>query len=89
MIKTKPKNYDKYTMDKKDKEQEYKLKEPAEEEPPTYDETMADKNEEQNDDNTQRAPYVKFPHPINKHTAKRASNKSFPGNQTLTYMNKK
>ena len=76
-------------MDKKDKEQEHKLEKPTEEEPPTYAETMADKNEERNDESAQQAPYVKFPHPINQHTAKRASNKSFPGNQTLTYMNKK
>lgn len=69
-------------MEKQDKKQE----EQSSEEPPSYDETMADKKNEQENGN---APYVKFPHPINKHTAKRSSNKEFPGNQTLTYMSKK
>ncbi|KAL6934814.1 hypothetical protein ACO0R3_000778 [Hanseniaspora guilliermondii] len=66
--------------------QNKKAKDQSDEEPPSYEETMADKNNEQENNNT---PYVKFPHPINKHTAKRSSNKEFPGNQTLTYMNKK
>ncbi|CAI8506595.1 unnamed protein product [Hanseniaspora opuntiae] len=69
-------------MEKQDKKQT----EETDEKPPSYDETMADKNNEQEHANV---PYVKFPHPINKHTAKRSSNKEFPGNQTLTYMNKK
>ncbi|OEJ83341.1 hypothetical protein AWRI3578_g3183 [Hanseniaspora opuntiae] len=69
-------------MEKQDKKQT----EETDEKLPSYDETMADKNNEQENAN---APYVKFPHPINKHTAKRSSNKEFPGNQTLTYMNKK
>lgn len=69
-------------MEKQDKKQT----EETDEKLPSYDETMADKNNEQENANV---PYVKFPHPINKHTAKRSSNKEFPGNQTLTYMNKK
>jgi len=54
---------------------------------PSYEESVEDKNNEEQEQD--KAPYVKFPHPINKHTAKRSSNKEFPGNQTLTYMKKK
>lgn len=72
-------------MEKQEKKQA-EQSELSSEELPSYEQTMADKNNEEEHGN---APYVKFPHPINKHTAKRSSNKEFPGNQTLTYMNKK
>ena len=74
-------------MEKKDKNNEHKQVEQIEDELPSYEESVEDKNNEEQEQD--KAPYVKFPHPINKHTAKRSSNKEFPGNQTLTYMKKK
>lgn len=69
-----------------------KMKAPRNEiaaEPPTYEETMTDKEQEASQHtNPEPAPYVKFPHAINRHTAKNNKiNDQFPGNKTLTYFN--
>lgn len=77
----------------KEKEEEHmlnKIKAPNNENKaalPTYEETMVDKEQEASQQtNPEPAPYIKFPHAINRHTTKSNKiNDQFPGNKTLTY----
>ena len=56
---------------------------------PSYEESMNDKvKEEEQKANSEPGPYVKFPHPVNRHNvSNNRINTQFPGNTTLTYLN--
>ena len=56
---------------------------------PSYEESMNDKvKEEEQKANSEPGPYVKLPHPVNRHNvSNNRINTQFPGNTTLTYLN--